>query len=85
MIVLKCLAFYGGDVMDKEIKCILCGTVEISKMKRVLGQRTGSKFYFIHHECGSGHKFHSSYSNDPSHPQKLMGCNCSTEASVPPN
>jgi len=69
--------------MDKEIKCPLCGTVEISKKKRVLGQRTGSKFYFIHHECESGHKFHNSYSNDPSHPLRLMGCNCSTEASVP--
>ncbi len=40
-----CLAFYGGDVMDKEIKCPLCGAVEISKKKRVLGQRTGSMFY----------------------------------------
>ncbi len=69
--------------MDKDIKCSLCGAVEISKKRKVLGQRTGSKLYFIHHECESGHRFHNSYSNDPSHPLRLIGCNCSKVESVP--
>jgi len=63
--------------MDNEIKCPFCGVVGISKKKRVLGQRTGSKFYFIHHESESRHKFHNSYSNDPSHPLRLLQCICS--------
>ncbi len=60
--------------MDNEIKCPFCGVVGISKKKRVLGQRTDSKFYFIHHESESRH---NSYSNDPSHPLRLLQCICS--------
>ena len=61
---------------DNTIKCQLCGSEEVLKRKKVLGRKPGSKLYFIHHECKSGHRFHSSYSTDTSGPGRLLGCDC---------
>jgi len=64
--------------MDNVFKCTICGAKENLKKQKALGQKPGSivKFYFIHHECESGHRFHSPYSTDPSQPQKLLACDC---------
>ncbi len=72
-----------SSVIDEQINCSWCGGREILKKQRVLGRRSGSEFYFIHHECESGHWFHSIYPTDSTNSLKLRLCECSTEASVP--
>lgn len=64
------------SVLDEQVTCSWCGHKEILKKQRALGRRHGSNSYIIHHECKSGHRFHNSYSTDPSSPLRLLQCDC---------
>ena len=63
-------------IMNDIFKCPTCGAKENLKKQKPLGQKPGTKLYFNHHECESGHRFHTTYSTDPSHPRRLLACDC---------
>jgi len=62
--------------MADEIKWLWCGSKEALKKKKSLGRKPGFKFYFVHHECESGHRFHIAYSTDTSSPGRSLKCDC---------
>ncbi len=64
------------SVLNEKITCSWCGHKEILKKQRALGRKRGSNSYIIHHECKSGHRFHNTYTTDPSLPLRLLQCDC---------
>jgi len=64
------------SVLNEKITCSWCGHKEILKKQRALGRKRGSNYYIIHHECKSGHRFHNTYTTDPSLPLRLLQCDC---------